>query len=281
MDSELLNPKYAAMAAQLAELGVKYLVNIGSALVVLVIGLILAGYLQRWTRSSLSRVGRVDETLALFISRVVRYGVLILVLVTVLAQFGVQTTSMLAALGAAGLAIGLALQGTLANIAAGIMILLLRPFNVGEYIDAGGVSGTVVEISLFATLLNTSDGVYVSAPNSQLWNSVITNYSRNPTRRIELTVGIGYGDDVDAALRTLLELAASDERVLKTPEPVAMVKSLDESAVTVAMRVWCATADFWQLTWDLTRQVKQTFDASEISIPYPQRDLHVHQVTTQ
>lgn len=281
MESELLDPKYAEVAAQLAELGVKYLVNIGSALVVLVIGMLVAGYLQRWTRRSLERVESVDETLALFVSRVVRYGVLILVLVTVLAQFGVQTTSMLAALGAAGLAIGLALQGTLANIAAGIMILLLRPFNVGEYIDAGAVSGTVEEISLFATLLKTADGVYVSAPNSELWNSVITNYSRNPTRRIELTVGIGYGDDVDAALRTLLDLAASDERVHKAPEPVAMVKSLDDSAVTVALRVWCANGDFWQLTWDLTRQVKQTFDAAEISIPYPQRDLHVYQMTGQ
>jgi small conductance mechanosensitive channel len=281
MDTELLDPKYADMAAQLAELGVQYLVNIGSALAVLVIGLILAGLLSRWTRNALSRVDRFDQTLTLFIAKVVKYIIQILVLVTVLAQFGVQTTSMIAALGAAGLAIGLALQGTLANIAAGIMVLVLRPFNVGDYIDAGGISGTVDEIGLFVSQLRTSDGVFVCAPNSELWNSVITNYSRHPTRRLELAIGIGYEDDVDKALQTLLDLATGDQRVLREPAPAVMVKSLDDSAVTIALRAWATTGDFWSLTWDITRRAKETFDQAKISIPYPQRDLHVYQMNSR
>ena len=158
METQLFDSKYADMAAQFAELGVQYLVNIGSALAVLVLGLALAGLLQRWTRRALGRVGRFDDTLILFVAKVVKYVVQILVLVTVLAQFGVQTTSMLAVLGAAGLAIGLALQGTLANIAAGIMILMLRPFSVGDYIDAGGIGGSVLEIGLFVSQLRTGDG---------------------------------------------------------------------------------------------------------------------------
>lgn len=278
METQLIDSKYADMAAQFAELGVGYLVNIGSALAVLVLGLAFAGLLQRWTRKALERVGRFDDTLILFIAKVVKYVVQILVLVTVLAQFGVQTTSMLAALGAAGLAIGLALQGTLANIAAGIMILVLRPFSVGDFIDAGGIGGSVLEIGLFVSQLKTGDGIYISAPNSQLWNSVITNYSRFPTRRLELLVGIGYEDDVDKALKTLLALAEKDERVLKDPEPAVMVKSLDDSAVTIALRAWADTGDFWALNWDLTKQVKQTFDKAKISIPYPQRDIHLYEM---
>lgn len=280
MDTMSLDPEYAEMATQLAELGVQYLVNIGSALAVLIIGLMLAGLLQRWTRNALGRLDRFDQTLALFIAKAVKYVTQILVLVTVLAQFGVQTTSMIAALGAAGLAIGLALQGTLANIAAGIMVLVLRPFNVGDYIEAGGISGTVDEIGLFVSQLRTADGVFVCAPNGELWNNVITNYSRHPTRRLELAIGIGYGDDIDKALKTLLDLAKADERVLADPAPAVMVKSLDDSAVTVALRAWATTDDFWSLTRDITRQAKEAFDTAQISIPYPQRDLHVYHVAS-
>ena len=248
MEQDLIDPKYADMVAELADLGVQYLVNIGSALAVLVAGLVLARLLQRWTRNALARVDRFDQTLALFIARLVKYATQILVLVTVLAQFGVQTTSMIAALGAAGLAIGLALQGTLANIAAGIMILVLRPFNVGDYIDAGSISGTVDEIGLFVSQLRTADGIFISAPNSELWNNVITNYSRHPTRRLELAIGIGYDDDIEKALGTLLKLATDDERVLADPAPAVMVKSLDDSAVTIALRAWATTGDFWSVS---------------------------------
>ena len=278
MDINLGDGDYATMVSELAELGVQYLVNIGSALAILVIGLILAGVLQRWTRRNLARLERFDQTLAGFLAKVVKYVILILVFVTVLAQFGVQTTSMLAALGAAGLAIGLALQGTLANIAAGIMILLMRPFGVGDYIDADGVSGTVVEIGLFVSELKTAEGVFVACPNSQLWNSVITNYSRHSTRRIELVIGIGYEDDIDKAMKTLLDLATKDERILDDPAPVAIVKSLDDSAVTIALRAWASTDDFWAANFDLTKAAKQAFDKAKISIPYPQRDIHLYEM---
>lgn len=277
METELIKPEYAAMAKEFTEVGVQFVVNIASAAAVLIIGMIIAGLLQRWTRIALGKIKGFDDTLQLFFAKAVKYGVLILVLVTVLAQFGVQTTSILAALGAAGLAIGLALQGTLANIAAGVMVLVLRPFSVGDFVDAGGVSGTIEEIGLFTTQLTTADGIYVSAPNNQLWNSVITNYSRRKTRRLELVVGIGYGDDIDTALKTLLDLAVADERVHKDPEPAVMVKSLDDSAVAVALRAWSSTDDFWALSWDMTRQVKQSFDAAGISIPFPQRDIHVYE----
>lgn len=278
MNFDLSDPKLAEAAKQFAEMGANFAVNIGAALAVLIFGMAFASLLQRWVRNAMGRVDRIDDTLTLFVARSVKYVVQILVLVTVLAQFGVKTTSILAVLGAAGLAIGLAMQGTLANIAAGFMILILRPFNVGEYIDAGGVSGTVQEIGLFVSHLKTADGIFISAPNSQLWSSVITNYSRNTTRRLQLSIGIGYGDDIETAMKTLMKLAEDDERVLRDPAPQVMVMSLDDSAVTIALRAWANTGDFWQLSWDLTRRAKESFDAAEISIPYPQRDIHVYQV---
>ncbi len=273
-----MDTNYAAMAEKFADLGFEYLITFGSAIAVLLIGLIMAGLAQRWIRVALGRVRGLDDTVRLFIARAAKYVIMILVFVAVLAQFGVQTTSIIAALGAAGLAIGLALQGTLANIAAGIMLLVLRPFNVGDYVDAGGVGGTVEVIGLFVTQLRTADGVFIMAPNNQLWNSVITNYSRNNTRRMELVVGIGYGDDIDKALKTLLDLVNADERVLKDPDPVAVVKSLDDSAVSVAVRAWTRTDDFWGLTFDMTKHAKENFDKAGLSIPFPQSDVHMYEM---
>jgi len=278
MDKQLIDPKYAAMAEQFTEVGVQYLITVASAIAVLIVGMIIAGLLQRWTRTALSKVRGFDDTLRLFIGKVVKYITMILVFVTVLAQFGVQTTSIIAALGAAGLAIGLALQGTLANIAAGIMMLVLRPFQVGDYIDADGVGGTIEEIGLFVCTLRTADGVYLCAPNNKIWNSVIINYSRNNTRRVELVMGIGYEDDIEQAMKILMDLAHADERVLKDPDPVTMVKSLDDSAVSVALRAWTRTDDFWGLNWELTKRAKESFDTAGISIPFPQRDVHLYEV---
>jgi small conductance mechanosensitive channel len=278
MLQDFLGPEYAQAADELTVAVFQYAVNIGSALAVLLAGLFFAGLAQRAVRRGLSDVRGFDPTVRLFIARSVKYAIWAIVLVAVLAQFGVQTTSILAALGAAGLAIGLALQGTLANIAAGIMLLVLRPFQVGDYIDADGVSGTIDEIGLFVTNMSAADGVFVSVPNNKLWNTVITNYTRNPTRRMELVVGIGYDDDIDLALETLLDLVQSDERILKTPAPMTLVKSLDDSAVAVAVRAWTGTGDFWSVSFDMTRQAKLAFDGAGLSIPFPQRDIHVHEV---
>lgn len=267
----------AAQAAmrEASELAVAYSFSILGAIVLLIVGFVFAGILKRWTYSGLGRFESFDETLRKFFAKVVRYAVLALVIIAVLAQFGVQTASIIAALGAVGLAIGLALQGTLQNIAAGIMLLVLKPFRVGEYVDCGSVSGTIEEIGLFATEFKRIDGLYVLAPNSELWNTPVTNYSRNPLRRNDLTIGIGYGDDIELAQQTLADLAARDGRVLDDPAPATFVGELGDSAVAVTLRYWTTTPDWWQTRLDMTKAGKQAFDAKGITIPFPQRDVHV------
>ncbi|MDP2733697.1 MAG: mechanosensitive ion channel, partial [Hoeflea sp.] len=187
-------------------LAVTYAFSVIGAILILIVGWTISRLLGGWVRRLLSRTHRIDPTVIGFFSIFVRYAVLMVVIIMVLGQFGVQTASIITALGAAGLAIGLALQGTLQNIAAGIMLLVLRPFRVGEYIDAGGISGTIVEIGLFATEMKTLDGVYRMAPNSQLWNVPVTNYSRHPERRYDLVIGIGYDDDIEKAQSVMLDL---------------------------------------------------------------------------
>jgi small conductance mechanosensitive channel len=258
-----------------------YSVSVIGAIVLLVAGVIVAGAARRWVYNALGKAGNFDETLRGFLARASRFAVLLLVGVTVLAQFGVQTTSIIAALGAAGLAIGLALQGTLQNIAAGIMLLVLRPFRVGEFIEAGGMSGTIVEIGLFATEIKTLDGLYLFAPNNELWNTPVKNYNRNPTRRNDLAIGIGYDDDIALAEKTLADLTASDGRVLDNPAPQTYVSDLGDSAVTVVARYWTEAPDWWQTKLDLTKAAKLAFDAKGISIPYPQQDVHIFERKTE
>jgi len=193
---------------QAVALGIDYGLDLLGAVAILIAGVIVAGWARRRVLQALNRAPKVDETLKPVIAGIVRYGVLVFVLIAVLAQFGVQTTSVIALLGAAGLAIGLALQGTMQNIAAGIMLLFLRPFRVGDYIDAGGLSGTVNEIGLFTTHMRTYQGIYLEVPNGQIWNRSILNYSRVEARRLDIVVGISYSDDIDKALAALLELSS-------------------------------------------------------------------------
>ncbi len=263
----------AMVIAGTADLVVSYAFSVVGAIILLVAGFIVAGWAKRAVFHALDKRG--DTTLARFMAAGARYGVLILVGVTVLAQFGVQTASIIAALGAAGLAIGLALQGTLQNVAAGVMLLFLRPFKIGDFINAGSVMGSVEEIGLFATELKTFDGLYVLAPNSSVWGSPVTNYSRVERRRFDLTIGIGYDDDVDLALETLGELVRGDDRVLDDPEPFLFVGALGDSAVEVTARVWIGASDWWTASRELTKKAKQEFDARGISIPFPQRDVHM------
>lgn len=237
------------------------------AVLLLIGGWFIAGLIERWVYRGLQRFRAIDETLRRFFSKTLRYAVLIIVGVVVLGQFGVQTASIIAVLGAAGLAIGLALQGTLQNIAAGIMLLVLRPFRVGEAITAGAISGTVEEIGLFATELKSADGVYVFAPNSLLWNAAVTNFSRNPLRRAEITIGISYSDDIGLARRTLEEVARADERVLEEPAPTTFVGALADDAVDVTLAYWTANTDHGQTRLDLTQAAKHAFDSSGLTIP--------------
>ena len=249
------------------------MMDIAGAFAVLVIGLIVAKIVSRWVESALTKSPRFEPTVANFLSNLVKYALWALVLITVLGQFGVETTSILAALGGMALAIGLALQGTLSNVASGVMILVQKPFKVGEAINAGSITGVVQQIGLFTTELKQFDGLFVMVPNSELWNQAIVNFHRHPVRRFELVVGIGYGDSMEQAREELLALAAADERVLDDPEPQAFVNSLDDSSVGIGLRVWCSTADFVAVGWDLTAAAKARFDDVGISIPFPQREV--------
>lgn len=263
------------MFAGLGALAVQYAFAVLGAIVLIAIGWTAAGLLQRWAYQALIRVRGIDETIARFAGGTVRYGVLILFLVMVLGQFGVQTASIIAALGAAGLAIGLALQGTLQNIAAGIMLLVLRPFRVGEYIDTGSVSGIVEEIGLFATELRTPDGLYRLAPNSLLWPAPVTNFSRITRRREELTIGIAYEDDIEKALDLMRGVILADPRVEKETEPNVFVAQLADSAVLLRAWYWTPADVWWWTTRDILKKVKLAFDANGITIPYPQVTYHL------
>lgn len=266
--------QYAELFAVSGEWLIAHAMNLVVAVGVAAIGWYLAGFLSRHARSMLPRTRRIDATIAPLIAYIVRYGVIVITAIIVLGQFGVQTASILAVLGAAGLAVALALQGTLSNLAAGVMLVWLRPFSVGEAVDCDGVAGTVVEIGLFATRLRTYDGIFVSAPNSRLWAAKVVNYSREKTRMVETKIGIAYDADIAAARGVLLDLA-KDSRVLADPAPVVFVDSLGDSAVVICLRVWTKGSDWWALSVHLREQAKLAFDAAGIEIPYRKLDLYV------
>ena len=250
-----------------------WLFRVISAILILV-----AGYaIGQWLNTTIKKINKLDETLRSFLGGLAKYAVLAIAIITVLSQFGVQTASLIAVLGAAGLAIGLALQGTLSNVAAGVMLLIIRPFNVGDYITVGNVGGTVKSLSLFGTELATPDNVYIFAPNGQIWNQEIHNYSRNTERRMDITVSISYRDDIDKAMNVLMDTLNKDERVLKTEgsEPQVMVGELGNSSVDLIVRFWCGNADYWNLKWDLTKAIKKVLDQNNITIPFPTQSLEI------
>lgn len=255
--------------AQLSTLIVSYSFSAIGAVILLVVGYVVAGLAERSIFAGLGHIHGFDATLHHFFSKIVRYAILILVVIMVLGQFGVQTASIIAAIGAIGLAIGLALQGTLQNIAAGIMLLALRPFRIGEYVEVGAISGTVEEIGLFATRLRTADGVYVLAPNSTLWNQPVRNYTRNGIRRSDITLTIGSWNDIDHAQKAMLGVATAERRIRREPAPIAFVSTVGDSSVAISLRYWTSGADFFATQIDLTKRAKQAFDAEGISVPAP------------
>ena len=252
-----------------------YGLDLVQAGLILIAGYWLAAKLCNLVRRRLDRIERIDATLKPLFANLVRYIVLIFTIIAVLAQFGVQTASIIAVLGAAGLAIGLALQGTLQNISAGIMLLFLRPFKVGDVIEAAGHLGTVMELGLFSTEFRTGQGICIFVPNAALWGSSITNYSRNDTRRVDVVVGISYDDDIDKARETLLGLMNGDDRILDDPAPETMVVALADSSVNINMRCWVKGADYWGTLFALNQAAKVKLEAAGCSIPYPQRDVHM------
>ena len=274
MQEDALDPQALASTATdlLSEWGLQVL----GALVVLVVGWTLAKWIRRMVRRSLGRT-QIDETLVPFLSSLVYYSVLIFVGLAVLNLFGVQTASMIAVLGAAGFAVGLALQGTLANFSSGIMLLIFRPFGVGDYVEVADQSGTVAEIGVFATRIDTPDNVRITVPNSEVFGNVVKNYNANETRRIDLVMGIGYDDDIGGAMETIWRVLGEEDRVLEEPEPKVAVHELGGSSVNLVVRPWCATPDYWATRWSLTRRLKEQLEADGYSIPYPQRDVHLHE----
>ena len=242
-----------------------------AALVIICIGIFISRRINKALRKYLARIKGFDDTLIPLAASIVRYMILIVTLVAALGSFGIQTTSIIAVLGAAGLAIGLALQGTLSNVAAGVMLLFLRPFQVGDWIDTGENSGTVEEIGLFTTIITTFDNVFISIPNSQIWGGRVVNHSKNDTRRMDIDIGIAYATDLDHAEATLLKLA-EDERVLAEPAAQFLVVSYDDSAITVRLRLYANNDVYWPLYWQMMRQVKPALDAANIEIPFPQRE---------
>lgn len=241
---------------QLAALTVHYAFSVIGAIILLVVGWLVARLLSRWLFDAVSRFDGVDLTLAQFFSNVIRYGVMTLVFVTVLGQFGVQTTSIVAALGAAGLAIGLALQGTLQNIAAGIMLLILRPLRVGEYIATPAVTGTVVEVGLFATEFKTAEGLYLLAPNSILWNVPITNHSRRPQRLQELAISVANDSDMALVRRLIEDVLSSDARIDTSPAPRVYSDDLTADKTTLKLTYWAKTAQWSETRRDVIDRIR-------------------------
>ena len=239
------------------------------ALALLIIGWLVAGWVSAMLRRRVQAYERIDTTIGNFVASIVKWAILLIVLIAVLGLFGIQATSLVAILGAATLAFGLALQGTLSDLAAGFMIILFRPYKVGQFVNIGGTAGTVAEVNLFVTELVTPDNVQIIVPNGQAWGKIISNYSHHPTRRCDLGFGIDYGDDADKAMQIILDLAKADQRVLDDPAPWVRVTNLGESSVDLSVRLWCQASDYWELKFHMTKAVKEAFDEQGISIPYP------------
>ena len=247
------------------------------AIVIFFVGKMVAKWLSQMTQSTMIK-RKVDPALQHFVSSLVYYGLLTFVVIAALGQLGIQTASLIAVVGAAGLAIGLALQGSLANFAAGFLILVLRPFRIGDYVEVAGTAGTVSKIQIINTELLTPDNRRIIIPNSAITATNITNYSAMDTRRVDLTVGIGYGDDIDRAKQVLREVVESDQRVLAEPAMTIAVSNLGESSVDIIVRPWVNSADYWGVYWDLTEAIKKRLDQEGINIPFPQRDVHLYKI---
>lgn len=248
---------------------------VGAALV-LVVGWIFAGWIKVASRRALT-ASRLDELLVPFLSGLIHVAFIVMVAITAIGVLGVSTASFVAVLGAAGLAIALAFQGTFSNFAAGVMLLTFRPFEVGHWVEVGGQAGSVRDVSIFSTTLHTGDNVLIRVPNSQIFGATIKNYSANPTRRIDLVVGVSYDDDLGVAIRTCQDVLAADPRVLPEPAAVVAVHELGESSVNLVVRPWVSTPEYWATRWALTRALKENLEAAGCSIPYPQRELHLRQ----
>lgn len=263
------------VSEELVQLLTEYGLSVLGAIALLIIGFFAARIIRRWVRRALRR-NQVDETLIPVLTSGSYYLVLIFVLIAVLGLFGVQVTSIVAVLGAAAFAVGMALQGTLSNFASGIMLLVFRPFKTGDLVEVGGAEGIVQEIGIFMTALDTFDNVRYIVPNTSIWGSTIKNYTVHEQRRNDIVVSISYSDDIDAAMAAIHETLSKDERVLREPEARVVVGALGDSSVDLYVRPWCHKDDFFPLRFDLTHRLKLAVESAGCTIPFPQRDVHMH-----
>lgn len=257
--------------------GINLLKAIVLALIIFVIGKWIAGAIKNKLRSTMEK-RNVDPALISFGTSIIYYMLLIAVVLAAVQQLGFQTTSLVAVLGAAGLAVGLALQGSLSNFASGVLIIMFRPFKIGDFIDAGGQSGVVQEIGVLVTILKTPDNKKIIQPNSAIMSGAIVNVTANDTRRVDMTVGVSYSDDLDKVQNIITEVLNADSRVLKDPAPQVVVAEMADSSVNFNVRPWVATGDYWGVFFDFQKNIKQRLDQEGVSIPFPQRDVHLHQV---
>ncbi|MBD3216859.1 MAG: mechanosensitive ion channel [candidate division Zixibacteria bacterium] len=251
-----------------------YGVKIIGAILIVIFGRIAVGILAGAVRRLMVK-SETDPTLTKFLVALTRIALLTFIIIAAIATLGIQTASFVAVLGAAGLAVGFALQGSLANFASGVMLIIFRPFKAGDYVEAGGMAGTVEEIHIFQTILKSPDNRKIFIPNSQITSGSITNYSAKDTRRVDMVFGIGYGDDIKKAKETLEQIVREDSRVLEDPAPTIAVSELGDSSVNFVVRPWVKTADYWAVFFDIHEKVKLIFDEQGISIPFPQRDVHL------
>jgi len=253
-----------------------YGIKVIAAILILIIGRWAAMGVRALVRRLLTR-SRVDETLVSFITSVSYVAIMAFIIIAALGQLGVQTASFVAVVGAAGLAIGLALQGSLANFAAGVLMIIFKPFKVGDFIEAGGTSGVVEEIGIFTTEIKSPDNKKVIVPNAKLTGDNIVNYTAKDQRRVDMVAGVSYSDDLEKVRKVLEQILAEDDRILDDPAPTIGVLELGDSSVNFAVRPWVKTADYWNVFFDTQEKIKKRFDAEGISIPFPQRDVHLYQ----
>jgi small conductance mechanosensitive channel len=256
--------------------GVEFGINIVTAIAIFYVGKFAIGFLMRGLRRVM-RAQEIDKTLETFVCNLARTVLMLFVLIASISALGVQTTSFIALLGAAGLAVGLALQGSLANFASGVLIVLFRPYKVGDFVEAAGISGIVVEVQILTTVFRSADNKRIIVPNGQVMNGIITNYSANDTRRVDLLIGVSYGDDLDKERATQTAVLDAEPRVLDDPPCTIAVSELAGSSVNFVVRPWVCTEDYWGVMFELTEAIKKRFDKEGISIPFPQRDVHVYQ----
>jgi len=260
--------------------GIEFGINVITAIAIFYVGRIVVRLLMRGLRKVM-QAQEIDKTLESFVCNLASMVLLTFVIIASVSALGIQTTSFIAVIGAAGLAVGLALQGSLSNFASGVLIVMFRPYKVGDWVEAAGVAGTIVEVQILTTVFKTGDNKSIIVPNGQVMNSVITNYSANDQRRVDMVVGVSYDDDLDKVRATLEDLIAADDRILDDPACTIAVAELADSSVNFVVRPWVKSGDYWGVKFDLTEAIKKRFDKEDIAFPFPQQDVHLYSATTE